>query len=140
MSTPKLNNKALVIADYMNQYIASENIDCADKLTQLRFNPKLEDKLEEEQWDLVIDYAYQNLLAHAMEDGVISNIERIELANLMNLKSDFRNTTREAIKYKIMSAVQIVEKSHEHEKLSHPYTMPTPKPTPWNWNDNKKNE
>lgn len=135
MSALKLNNEALVIADYMNQYIASNNVDCADKLSQLRFNPKLENKLEEEQWDLIIDYAYQDLLAHSMEDGVISDIERVELAKLMNLKAEFRNTTKEAIKYKITSAVQIVEKSHEHDKFSNPYQPP--KPTPWD-HENKK--
>lgn len=135
MSALKLNSEALVIADYMNQYIASNNVDCADKLSQLRFNPKLENKLEEEQWDLIIDYAYQDLLAHSMEDGVISDIERVELAKLMNLKAEFRNTTKEAIKYKITSAVQIVEKSHEHDKFSNPYQPP--KPTPWD-HENKK--
>lgn len=126
-----LNNEAKVIADYMNQYIANDKIDCADKLTELRFNPKLENKLEEDQWDYVIDYVYQNLLAHAMEDGVISEVERVELAKLMNLKAEFKNTTKEAIKFKLTNSVNTVERSHTHN----PYAPP--KPTPWDNQDKK---
>lgn len=126
-----LNNEAKVIADYMNQYIANDKIDCADKLSELRFNPKLENKLDEEQWDYVIDYVYQNLLAHSMEDGVISDVERMELAKLMNLKAEFKNTTKEAIKFKLTNSVNVVERSHTHN----PYAPP--KPTPWDNQDKK---
>lgn len=124
--------KAKMIADYMNQYIANDKIDCADKLTELRFNPKLENEIEEEQWDYLIDYVYQNLLAHSMEDGVISDIERTELNKLMNLKAEFRNTTKEAIQYRLTNSIQTVEKSHEH-------LYAALKPSPWD-NQSKNNK
>lgn len=132
MSYTDMTPEALAVADHMNQYVSGNNIECADRLTQIKYNPKIENKLDDEQWDLVIDYVYQNLLAHSMEDGVISDIERVELAKLQNLKAEFRNTTKEAIRFRLTNSVQTVEKSHDHNKFANPYAPP--KPTPW---DNK---
>ncbi len=135
MSYNNMTPDALAIADHMNQYIAGNNIECAARLEQIKYNPKIENKLDYEQWDLVIDYVYQNLLAHSMEDGIISDVEKVELAKLQNLKAEFKNTTKEAIKYRLTNAVVTVEKSHDHNKFPNPYSPP--KPTPWDNQDKK---
>lgn len=127
----ELSYEAKVIIDYMNQYIASDNVDCAEKLIELKFNNKIENKLNEEQWDFIIDYVYKDLLSHSMEDGIISDVERAELEKLMNLKLEFKNTTKDAIKFRLNNSVQTVENSHQHQS---PYLKL--KPTPW---DNEKN-
>lgn len=130
----ELSYEAKVVLDYMNQYISSDNVNCAEKILELRFNSQLDNKLDDEQWGFLIDYVYKDLLAHSMDDGIISDIERIELAKLNNLKFEFKNTSKEAIKFRLSNSVQNVEKSHNYHDNKSIYTAP--KPTPWDKKDN----
>lgn len=126
-----MNNNLNTIKKYINEHISDGAKNLQDYLNRLYKNTKIRNQLNNDEWENVIEFTYQQLLAHSMQDGVISDIEKQELLNIRNLKTEW-GQTKDTIKFKLTASIASVEKSHNHDKFS------PPKPTPWDNQWNKK--
>jgi midasin (ATPase involved in ribosome maturation) len=126
MKNTNLNQNAKVIVDYLEKYVEN-NEKCYDKLLQLVLAEKLDDKISDEQWDLIIDEAWALAYHKALEDSYLSPDEQIELNKIKELSLEVKTPGfKEVLRFKLDNAFRSINNEYKTR-------FPHPKPTPYNW-------
>lgn len=138
-----------VVINYIEKYL-EKNKECSSLLEKMVATPNFEESFDDEQWNYIIDQAWQLAYQQALEDSYISPEERQELANINQIGQVLKNNRNNRValnaaiigKFRKLNAIEDKDEElrQQQKNTYHPnYPKLTP-PSPFDEEKKKKDK